>query len=43
MRWGANPGSGCVRTYVGLSGPTWRALGKLGKQAAQAPEEGQEP
>ena len=38
MRWGANPGSGCVRTQVRIPGPTWRALGKLLKQAAQPDE-----
>jgi len=35
IRWGANPGSGCVQTYVQVSGPTWRALGDLLKRATQ--------
>jgi hypothetical protein len=40
MRWGANPGGGCVRTGVQIPGPTWGALGKLLKRASQPAEEG---
>jgi hypothetical protein len=40
MRWGANPGGGCVRTGVQIPGPTWDALGKLLKRASQPAEEG---
>jgi hypothetical protein len=40
MRWGANPGGACVRTWVQIPGPTWVALGKMLKRASQAAEEG---
>jgi serine/threonine-protein kinase len=40
MRWGTNPGSRSVRTYVQINGPTWRALGDLVKLASQPPDEG---
>jgi hypothetical protein len=42
MRWGANPGSGRVGTWVQISGPTLRALGQLIERASQAHEAGQE-
>jgi len=42
MRWQANPGSGCVRTQVHVSGPAGRALLTLVKQVYQLPEDGQQ-
>jgi len=35
MRWGANPGSGCVRTSVRINGPTEKALRDLLKRQSQ--------
>jgi hypothetical protein len=40
MRWGANPGGGCVRTELQIPGPTLGALGKLLKLASQPDERG---
>lgn len=38
--WDANRESRCVRTYVQVPGPTWRALGDLLQRATQPDKEG---
>ena len=40
MRWGANPCSGRVRTWVQIPGPTVRALGKLVERMSRPHEDG---
>jgi serine/threonine protein kinase len=40
MRWGANPGSGRVGTWVQIPGPTVRAIGQLVERASQGQEDG---
>jgi hypothetical protein len=40
MRWGANPGSKCVRTGVQIPGPTVRAVGKLVERMCRPHEDG---
>jgi serine/threonine-protein kinase len=39
MRWGAKPGSGCVRTRVQIPGPIVRALGKAMERASRPHKE----
>jgi hypothetical protein len=42
LRWGANPGSGCVSIGVRIPGPTWRALWTLVGRVASPGAAGEE-